>query len=249
MAADAKKKQIQTAEEKKPSGQRKAASAKRTQQAAEKKSGERKNTAKKETSAKPASGRADAKKRAASKRTSDKPVNIKLTEKELLDFPILDEVLIWASLAVCVILMFSMFGFGGKIGTAIGEFFFGIFGFMAYLAPFLLFFLIAFLISNEGSLLAWIKGASMVLLYMCLCGFTELLSNRYLSSRKLVDYYKWRRINRRLPWKHSLPGCGSGRRLCSAGNSHDYLRDYDYRAFPFKRGQDRRSKGRKNGHG
>ena len=159
MAADAKKKQIQTAEEKKPSGQRKAASAKRTQQAAEKKSGERKNTAKKETSAKPASGRADAKKRAASKRTSDKPVNIKLTEKELLDFPILDEVLIWASLAVCVILMFSMFGFGGKIGTAIGEFFFGIFGFMAYLAPFLLFFLIAFLISNEGSLLAWIKGA------------------------------------------------------------------------------------------
>ncbi len=189
MAADAKKKQIQTAEEKKPSGQRKAASAKRTQQAAEKKSGERKNTAKKETSAKPASGRADAKKRAASKRTSDKPVNIKLTEKELLDFPIMDEVLIWASLAVCVILMFSMFGFGGKIGTAIGEFFFGIFGFMAYLAPFLLFFLIAFLISNEGSLLAWIKGASMVLLYMCLCGFTELLSNRYLSSRKLVDYY------------------------------------------------------------
>ena len=103
MAADAKKKQIQTAEEKKPSGQRKAASAKRTQQAAEKKSGERKNTAKKETSAKPVSGRADAKKRAASKRTSDKPVNIKLTEKELLDFPILDEVLIWVSLAVCVI--------------------------------------------------------------------------------------------------------------------------------------------------
>ncbi|MDY3919982.1 MAG: DNA translocase FtsK 4TM domain-containing protein, partial [Candidatus Limivivens sp.] len=113
----------------------------------------------------------------------------KLEPESLLDFPILDEVLIWLSLALCVILMIGTFGFGGFLGEKVGGFLFGMFGFLAYLAPILLFFLIAFLVSNHGSILSWIKAASSMLLYFSLCTVVELITNKYLASRTFLDYY------------------------------------------------------------
>ncbi|MDO5422852.1 MAG: DNA translocase FtsK 4TM domain-containing protein [Eubacteriales bacterium] len=180
MASDTKKKQTQTAKEEKPVRTRKTTTTKTT-------------TAKKQTQTGPArkpAGSSKVEKKTGGK-TNTKKAETKRPEEEsdLLDFPILDEVVIWLSLALCVILMISVFGFGGTVGGILQEFLFGVFGFLAYLVPVLLFFLIAFLVSNHGSILAWIKACSAMLLYFALCAIVELITNKYLPSRTFLDYY------------------------------------------------------------
>lgn len=105
--------------------------------------------------------------------------------------PIFAEIGLWVMLAVCIILMLSnFFGIGGMIGNAISRFFFGMFGVMAYLIPFLLFFATAFLIANRGSVAVWVKTGAGILLLLCICGFCELLFNQYEASRSFADYYR-----------------------------------------------------------
>ena len=43
-----------------------------------------------------------------------------------------NEVILWITLAVCIVLLLANFGIGGKIGSGVSSFFFGIFGLMAY---------------------------------------------------------------------------------------------------------------------
>ena len=57
----------------------------------------------------------------------------------VFSFPIAEEVTLWGTLALSVILFISNFGIGGFVGDAISRFFFGVFGFMAYLLPVILF--------------------------------------------------------------------------------------------------------------
>lgn len=50
-----------------------------------------------------------------------------------------NEVILWITLAVCIVLLLANFGIGGKIGSGVSSFFFGIFGLMAYVFPICLF--------------------------------------------------------------------------------------------------------------
>ena len=101
-----------------------------------------------------------------------------------------DEILILVLLAACILLVISNFGLGGIAGEAVSSVMFGLFGFMAYLLPFILFAVAAFTISNKGNAHAYIKvGASAVLLLM-LTAFLELIMNPYDAKAGLLTYYK-----------------------------------------------------------
>ncbi len=113
----------------------------------------------------------------------------KKSKKKALDFPILDEVIIWTALALSIILFISNFGFGGFVGNAVSSFFFGIFGVMAYLFPIAFFLTLSFLISNRENLLAWMKGAAVLLLLICICTIVELAVNQFDLNRTMMDFY------------------------------------------------------------
>ena len=100
------------------------------------------------------------------------------------------EIVILISLAVCVLLILSNFGIGGIVGGAVSSVLFGIFGFLAYIMPILLFCGIWFLISNRGNGHAYLKFAAAVLFICMLCTFLELITNSYSVSSTLGDCYK-----------------------------------------------------------
>ena len=160
--------------------------------------------AKKETETQKTTGRkqTDSKRPSASsaKKTSSAPRgNEKGQQKKkesVFGFPFAQEVILWGTLALSVILFISNFGIGGFVGDAISRFFFGVFGFMAYLLPLILFFMVAFLISNRNNPLAWMKAAAVILLVICVCTVVELALNSYQADRDFLDFYKVSAVNR-----------------------------------------------------
>lgn len=100
------------------------------------------------------------------------------------------EIFLWLMLAFSVFLFISFFGIGGFVGEAVSVFFFGCFGVLAYLLPFVLFFITAFLISNRKSHIAKIKAASAGGLYLVACGIMELLLLGYTQGHDLMEYYE-----------------------------------------------------------
>ncbi len=101
-----------------------------------------------------------------------------------------DEILILSLLAVCILLVISNFGLGGIAGEAVSSVMFGLFGFMAYLLPFILFGAAAFTISNKGNAHAYIKIAAAGVLLLTLTAFLELVMNSYDAKAKLMTYYQ-----------------------------------------------------------
>ena len=138
-----------------------------------KKSTKRKNTAKK----------------AAQTRAENKK---KQERKQFL----IKEIRIWSSLAICIFLLISNFGFGGMVGDAISKFLFGVFGILAYIIPILLFVGIAFGVINIGNRIAYVKlGAGVVLGFMLML-LMELVMNGYTSGTKITMYYEMSRIHK-----------------------------------------------------
>lgn len=125
------------------------------------------------------------------RRTSAKKTGSKRnTAKNAQEFALLDEIVLWSVLAVSIIILISNFGIGGYIGSAISSFFFGLFGFLSYILPFILFLSIAFIVSNKGNKIAWIKTSAVFLLWVCLCAVVELAVNGSDPSRKFENFYK-----------------------------------------------------------
>lgn len=101
-----------------------------------------------------------------------------------------DEIIILATLAVCILLLISNFGIGGFIGNGIASVLFGIFGLVAYIAPILIFIGVALTVSNKGNSLAYIKvGAGVVLTFLA-CTFLQLTMSSYDKEASLVSYYQ-----------------------------------------------------------
>ena len=99
------------------------------------------------------------------------------------------EIIILAVLAVCILLVLSNFGVGGIVGEAVSSVFFGLFGFMAYLLPFVLFGLAAFLVSNRGNAHAYVKIAASTVLFLLITAILELIFNSYTPGASLLSYY------------------------------------------------------------
>lgn len=99
------------------------------------------------------------------------------------------EIIILGLLAVCILLVLSNYGLGGIVGKTVSSVVFGIFGFMAYFLPFILFGAVAFGISNKGNSHAYIKLGAVAALFLILCGMIELLFHPYDKNATLFSYY------------------------------------------------------------
>ena len=71
-----------------------------------------------------------------------------------------NEVILWAVLAISIILFISNFGIAGAVGNFFSSIFFGLFGLTAYIFPILLFAGTAFIIANQQNRAAMIKAAA-----------------------------------------------------------------------------------------
>lgn len=100
------------------------------------------------------------------------------------------EVILWAVLALSIILFISNFGIAGAAGNFISSIFFGLFGLTAYIFPILLFAGTAFLIANQDNTVAMIKAAAAFGFFIFVCMFLELVSGSGKSETPL-DAYLW----------------------------------------------------------
>lgn len=132
----------------------------------------------------------------ALKSTKKRKSTKRKTKKAQESTVIRDEIIIFAVLAVCILLVISNFGFGGIAGEAVSSVMFGLFGFMAYLLPFILFGVVAFTISNKGNAHAYIKAAASILLLLMLTAFLELIMNAYDANAGFLDYYKFASVHK-----------------------------------------------------
>ena len=111
-------------------------------------------------------------------------------KKDQQNTEIRGEIILLAMLAVCILLVLSNFGLGGTAGEAVSSVLFGLFGFMAYLLPFALFGLTAFLISNRGNTHAYVKIAAGAVLILLLSAILELIFHSYTPGASLLSYYR-----------------------------------------------------------
>ena len=116
------------------------------------------------------------------KKSSRKPTKKKKTEQSFLQ----DEVIIWLTLAVSLLLILSNFGLGGWIGDEVSYFFSGIFGLITYIIPFAMFGIAAFLVSNKGNVSAYIKVAAGIVFLILACTFLELVDHKGGSLGKSI---------------------------------------------------------------
>ena len=105
------------------------------------------------------------------KKKSTKQTKKKNTENTFLG----DEITIWVTLAVSILLLISNFGLGGSAGDFVSSVLTDIFGWSAYAVPFVLFASVAFVVSNRGNPATKIKTAAGVVLMLLFCIFFELV--------------------------------------------------------------------------
>lgn len=110
------------------------------------------------------------------KKSTSKKTTGKTTKKAGENF-VIDEIIIWIVLAVSILLLISNFGFGGTLGASASAFLMECFGAGAYLVPFLLFGVTAFLVSNKHNRIAYWKSGAAVICFLILCGLFELISD------------------------------------------------------------------------
>lgn len=87
-----------------------------------------------------------------------------------------DEIMIWGTLAVSILLLISNFGFGGAVGDYVAAFLMDVFGWMAYLVPFVLFGAVTFMIANKGNFTACFKTVVGMVFLVLACTFLELVN-------------------------------------------------------------------------
>ncbi len=125
----------------------------------------------------------------AAKSTKKKKTAKSTPKKEQQNTEIRGEIIILCALAVCILLVLSNFGLGGIAGESVSSVCFGMFGFMAYVLPFVLFGVAAFLVSNKGNPHAYIKIAAGVALFLIITAILELVVNQYSPQTSILAYY------------------------------------------------------------
>ena len=99
------------------------------------------------------------------------------------------EIILLTILAASIILIISNLGMGGVVGAAISKASFGIMGLLAYVFPVLIFVGAAFLVSNSKNPLAYKKALAALVFFVFLCGLVQLLTEGYMSSTTMSEYY------------------------------------------------------------
>lgn len=125
----------------------------------------------------------------AAKQTKKKKNTKSRPKKNQQNTEIKGEIIILVTLAVCILLVLSNFGIGGAAGEAVSSVLFGLFGFMAYVLPFVIFGIAAFFISNSGNTHAYVKIAAGIVLFLLITAILELIFHSYTPGTSLFSYY------------------------------------------------------------
>ena len=88
-----------------------------------------------------------------------------------------DELIVWLTLAICILILLSNFGLAGFVGDGISKVLMNLIGWIAYAIPFIIFGLVSFLISNRGNGIAIIKAISVCLLTVLCCTLLQLIND------------------------------------------------------------------------
>ncbi|GAB6955537.1 FtsK/SpoIIIE family DNA translocase [Mediterraneibacter glycyrrhizinilyticus] len=124
-------------------------------------------------------------------KSTKKRKNSKGKKKKTQEYSVLHgEIIILCVLAVCIFLMISCFGLGGIAGEICSSVIFGLFGWVGYVIPILIFGVVAFLISNKGNTHAYIKTAAAIVLVCLVAAFLELVVNSYTPGTGLMEHYR-----------------------------------------------------------
>jgi len=134
---------------------------------------------------------------------------------------VIDEVIIWVTLAVSILLLISNFGFGGKVGSAISAWCMEACGAVAYLLPFLLFGVIAFLVSNKHNAVAYWKSAGIIIFFGLLTGLFEMISKAGGALGETVAGMM-------------TPAFGVDRYICASDHPDDHLYGGHYGEIRFE---------------
>ena len=125
--------------------------------------------------------------RSTSKNTSSKRNTS--SKKKSVSSGFQTEIILLIILAASMILVISNLGMGGVVGDTISQVSFGVIGLLAYIFPVLLFLGAVFLVSNKKNPLAYKKLLAAIVFFAFLCGLVQLLTEGYMKSTTLSDYY------------------------------------------------------------
>lgn len=98
------------------------------------------------------------------------------------------EIILWAVVAISLLLFISNLGIGGAVGGEVSSFLFGVFGLLAYVFPVVLLGGSFFVVSNRGNRFAVIKIIAVILLVVFLCMFSELIAEPEKIRRPFESY-------------------------------------------------------------
>ena len=123
-----------------------------------------------------------------------------------MDLAIRNEILLIVLAALAIILFLCNFGVVGKVGDAVSGVMFGLFGLLAYVAPLLIFLMIAFAVSNIGNSIATRKLVAGVVFLLLLGMIFEFFS----TNPALAESYQISEIYNRCREGHKGGGVLSG---------------------------------------
>lgn len=86
------------------------------------------------------------------------------------------------TLGISILLFLSCIGLAGPVGSALASLAFGLFGITAYIFPFLLLYLVIFLMANTASPDVTRRVTSLSGLYIFICAFAQLILSGYEKS-------------------------------------------------------------------
>ena len=102
-----------------------------------------------------------------------------------------DDIILMITLLVSLLLLLSFFNLSGPVGRFVSSFLFGLIGLQAYILPFMIFFGVAFAISNSGNKAAKRKIISAIVFHFALAALIQLITKPYIkASIGLLEYFK-----------------------------------------------------------
>ena len=102
---------------------------------------------------------------------------------------IAEEILLFGSLGVAILMFLGCCGLLGTFGKAVHNVMIGLFGMIGFLLPFIFFIVSAFVISNKWEKVAKVKVSASVVLVIVLCCFAQLIFAKDMVVSRTTDYY------------------------------------------------------------
>ena len=127
----------------------------------------------------------------SSKRKTNNRGKSKRNVNDRFENTVIDEVFFLVSIAVTILLFLCNFNLIGKVGEVLSNVMFGLFGYMAYVAPLLIFFAFYFGLANMGNRGATIKLISGTVLFCMCCVLFTLFAGVESVGDSIASYYRF----------------------------------------------------------